>query len=118
MPEAIFPKRRDDGSFAVAAIFSVSDDAVVRLVGDYATRWVRANQTWTRIWRADSIEEERLEFLNDFASEPRLESKVGQLAFTFTGRPGSKRWKDWLVRFVDELTKVFAEVQFQGFESI
>ncbi|MFZ5895026.1 MAG: hypothetical protein ACOY0T_28460 [Myxococcota bacterium] len=119
MTEARFPKKRDDGSFTVLALFSTSDENVVPLVRAYVEAWVRANQTWTRIWRSNCIEVERLEFSSEFASEPRVEDGNEKLRFAivFDGRPSALRWKDWIAFLLDELRRVFHEIKFEGFES-
>jgi len=121
MTEARFPKRRDDGSFTLVARFAASetDMSVVDLVRDYVSAWTRANRAWVRIWRSDVIQEERLEFLAEFSSDPRVE--VGddghRLSIVLEGRPSAGRWKDWAVFLVDELSRVFPEIKFERFES-
>jgi hypothetical protein len=119
MTEARFPKRRDDGSFVVFVRFSTSDDAISSLVVDYLKAWVRANKTWIRIWRSDSIEEERLEFDSEFLSLPRVETdpEGGFLRVVLEGRPSATRWKDWAAFMVGDLSKTFPELQFIGFDS-
>ena len=119
MTGANFPRKRTDGSFPLAAWFSTSDERVIPLVSDYLSAWVIANQTWTRIWRADSIHQERLQFADDFSASPCLRSGAGgRFAILLEGRPGSTRWKDWAVFMVDDLSKVFAEIKFERFESL
>ena len=114
-----FPTRREDQSFSIAARFSLSDTAVLPLVKACVLAWVRANQTWYRIWRSNVVEVEELEFQAEFLSEPRLEQLAGAGCFTlvFDCKPSSTRWKDWIVRLIDDLCKCFPEARFEQFES-
>jgi hypothetical protein len=118
MPEIQFPKRRADESFVLLARFGTSDREVVALVRDYVKAWVRANSTWTRIWRSNVITEERLDFCSEFQSEPRVEDGPGESAFAVVleGRPTSKLWRDWVVFLVGDIAKAFPEVEFERFE--
>jgi hypothetical protein len=92
---------------------------VLVLVREYLSAWARANRTWTRIWRSDSIREELLEFSSEFSSEPSVEAgtKDDQFCVVLQGRPSATRWKDWAVYLVDDLVKVFPEIKFERFES-
>jgi hypothetical protein len=114
-----FPKRRDDGSFVVVARFTVSDRTVLALVRDYVKAWVRAHGTWIRLWRSNSIEEERLQFDSEFQGEPRVEAAPDGSSFflLLEGRPSATRWKDWVVLMANDISNVFPEVKFEGFES-
>jgi hypothetical protein len=114
-----FPKRRDDQSFAVAAIFSLTDSAVVSLVRAYTGAWVRANERWSRIWRSNTIEVEELDFDSEFLAIPRIEQLAGESTFAvvFECRLSSTRWKDWMMHMVDDLSRVFPEAKFERFES-
>ena len=119
MAEVKFPRQHDDGSFVVLARFSTADHAILALVRDYIKAWMRANSTWTRIWRSDAIEEERLDFYSEFVSEPRVEDESGGSSFSVVleGRPSATRWKDWAVFIVSDISRVFPEVKFERFES-
>jgi hypothetical protein len=119
MAEIKFPRRHGDQSFTVFARFSTSDHAILALVRDYVKAWIRANSTWTRIWRSDVIREERLDFYSEFLSEPRVEEGPGESSFSVVleGRPSATRWKDWAVFLVGDISTVFPEVQFERFES-
>ncbi len=119
MTEIKFPRKRDDGSFTIAASFSTPDEKTVALVREYLGAWTRANKTWTRIWRSETICEERLEFDEEFSAEPTLERGVDALRFAIVlqGRTSARRWKDWLVFLTDDLCKVFPEIKFEGFNS-
>jgi hypothetical protein len=113
-----FPLRRSDGSFVVSARFTVTDDALLPLVSDYLTAWIRANHTWIRIWRSSAIHEERLEFSTDFSSPPHLRHDgPGRLSILLVGRPGASNWKDWATFLVKDLCSVFSEITFEGFGS-
>ena len=112
-----FPKRNDDGTFMVVAQFTISDRAIVSMVNDYLKAWVRANGTWIRIWRSDSIVEERLDFYADFLDEPQAEIEGSSLRVVLKGQPPSTRWKDWAVYMVNDVSNVFPELKFEGFTS-
>jgi hypothetical protein len=119
MTEIRFPKRKGDQSFVLFARFSTSDPEVIALVRDYVKMWVKANSSWTRIWRSNVIREERLDFYSEFSAEPRVENGPGESSFSvvFEGRPTARMWKDWLVFFVGEMVKMFPEIRFERFES-
>ena len=119
MSEINFPKRRGDGGFSLSARFTISDPSILPLVQDYLKEWLKANCTWTRIWRSNVIEEERLDFYSDFISDPRVENGDDGISFSvvFEGKPSAKRWKDWAVRLVHDITTIFQEVKFERFDS-
>jgi len=119
MAEINFPRRREDGSFIVFARFSTLDLAIVELVQDFLKAWMRANNPWIRVWRSDTIWEERLDFDSEFLSEPRVDCEPGGLHFSVVleGRPSSTRWKDWAVLMVGDISTVFPEVKFERFDS-
>ena len=119
MAEIQFPKRQGDQSFVLFARFSTSDPEIIALVRDYVKVWVKANSTWTRIWRSNVIREERLDFYSEFSSEPHVDNGPGEFAFSVVieARPTASVWKDWLVFFVGEMVKVFPEVRFERYES-
>ena len=114
-----FPKRKTDDAFVVFARFSGADPQVIALARDYVKAWMRANSSWTRIWRSNVIREETLEYSMEFLSEPRVEHVAGENSFAvvFEGRATAKMWKDWLVFFVSDFEKIFPEVRFDRFES-
>jgi hypothetical protein len=113
-----FPKRRDDGSFAVIAEFTTSDTTIISLVNDFVKAWIRVNHSWIRIWRSDSIEEEYLDFYREFSSDPRVEvESEGAFCVVFEGRPSATRWKDFAVYMVKDISTVFPEVKFVKFAS-
>jgi hypothetical protein len=119
MSEINFPKRHEDGAFNVCARFTMSDPSILPLVQDYLKAWLGANCTWIRIWRSNVIEEERLDFYSDFISGPRIENGCDGVSFSVVleGRPAAKRWKDWAVHLVHDITAVFQEVKFERFDS-
>jgi len=119
MAEVKFPQKRDDGSFTVSALFSMSDENVLAPLREYLKAWMRANKTWRRVWRSDSIFEEQLEFSSEFSAEPRVETGTEKLRFAIVldGKPSATRWKDWLVLLTDDLCKVFPEIKFDRFKS-
>jgi hypothetical protein len=114
-----FPTRRADHSFVVYARFVTSDTDIIDLVRQYVSVWARVNQVWTRIWRSDSIREERLEFNAEFLSEPRLENSDDASTFSIVleCRPAAQKWKEWVVSLVDDVCRVFPEVKFERFDS-
>jgi hypothetical protein len=121
MIETKFPRRREDGTFSVAARFAVVGPSatLLRLVEEYVAAWARANQTWVRIWRSNVIHEERLSFSEDFLGDPRVEvgSDRSSLSIVLEGRQASRRWKDWLAYLVADVSKIFSELTFVKFDS-
>lgn len=118
MSEVRFPKKHDDGTFTVKARYSTSDPTVRGLVREYVEAWGRANAVWVRIWRSQSIEEERLELAGDFSCKPHVEFLDSDgFVVVFDGLASSTRWKDWAVRLTREVSSVFPEVRFERFES-
>ena len=116
-----FPKRHADGTFTVRAHFRVlaPDPSIVALVRDYVSAWVRANPIWVRLWRSNIITEERLELAAEFSNDPRVEGGMDgeRFVIVFDGRAQARMWKDWMVRLVHEVQKVFSEIKFERFES-
>lgn len=119
MSEPRFPKRREDGSFSLLIRFSTSDETIRGLVLAYLQAWVRANQTWVRIWRSDSIEEERLEFGLEFSENLSVEAdaRLKTLTVVLEGKATARRWKDWAAFLVNDLSTVFPELRFEGLDS-
>jgi hypothetical protein len=72
-----------------------------------------------RVWRSNVIREERLDFYSDFLSEPRIEADSEGRSFSviLESRPSATWWKDWAVYMLDDMSKVFPEANFEGFES-
>jgi hypothetical protein len=101
-----FPKRRADGSFTVGARFATRNPAITGLVHDYVAAWMRANRTWVRIWRSNTITEERWDFDSEFLTDPRVEAAPDGKTFSivFEGRPSATRWKDWVVYLAHDIS--------------
>jgi hypothetical protein len=72
-----------------------------------------------RVWRSNVIREERLDFYSDFLSEPRIEADSEGRSFSviLESRPSATWWKDWAAYMLDDMSKVFLEANFEGFES-
>ncbi len=104
MSEGFFPRRRDDGSSAVAARFTaVAPDARRQLV-EAVAGWVAAK------------EELGVDFAQDLLRPLRVEvDAVGYLVVIADGRPGRRLWKDWLVYLVRHLQDSLPAVRFSGF---
>ena len=118
MADLVFPSKIGDQPIAVVVNFSTGNDSIVSLVSDYLKAWTRVNKVWTRIWRSNVVWEEQMEFDADFSSDPRvIRGKApGLFSIVLDVRPHSNRWKDWMVRLVDEISRVFHEIKFDGFE--
>src|SRR5262249_46056955 len=94
MTQVKFPSKRADGSFSVSARFSVSDERVRKVVEDNVSQWVRKKVT-----------DDHVDFGNELTAEPHLVALVdNRVDVVFDGRPGSRRWKDWMISIVQELT--------------
>jgi hypothetical protein len=119
MTQVKFPKQRKNGSFTVFCRFEASKGKILGLVRDYVNAWAAANRIWVRIWRGKKIRMERWKFYSEFRSKPRVEIAPDGSGFSvvFEGRPGTKRWKDWVVMLVKELSTIFHEIKFIGFDS-
>ncbi len=105
MNGARFPSKRDDGTFSVSARFSISEPQLRELVEAIVSSWVRKR-----------VSEEDVVIGNDLLSEPRVVGIDAQrLDVVFEGGPQSRRWKDWMVAVVQELTSSIQGVSFEGF---
>ena len=80
-----------------------------------------------RLWITHSLEypfaakdgakaRDAITIFSDFAPDGRAQ-KAQRFAVVFEGRPSSRRWKDWAVRLVDEISTVFPETKFERFQS-
>ena len=79
--------------------------------------WTRATPVWIRIWRSASIEEERLEFAEEFFAVPSVEAHEREIGLIFEAKPTASQWKDWAIFLIEDILKVFPEVTFLRFES-
>jgi hypothetical protein len=96
MATALFPHKREDGSFAVAARFAVSGTNTAESIRQRAAAWVSTRT-------ADGP----ASLLADFSSLPEVQqASPDTLDVVFDDRPGSRRWKDWMVALTQELTSV------------
>jgi hypothetical protein len=102
--KAMFPIRREDGSVTVAARFSMYDPATRTVVEERVAEWVRQKH-----------EDEHIDLTEDLASRPRV-LPVGEesLEVVFEGKPGSTRWRDWMVLVTVVLTSELHGLVFDG----
>jgi hypothetical protein len=100
----LFPAKRDDGSFAVAARFSLIGTTSVKTVEDRVTDWVRRKTV-----------DDHVDLSNDLAVSPQV-AVIGPdtLYVVFEGKPGSKLWKDWMVAVTQDLMAL-SDLTFEGF---
>lgn len=104
MGQPVFPRAREDGSIVVAACFQLADVAESAAVRDYLRTWLTAADAGVRSNMAKEL-----------ASEPKLvdvEDLVVGVAFE--ARPGSRFWKDVLVRFTADANDA-TSLSFKGF---
>jgi hypothetical protein len=94
MAERVFPRTREDGSFTVAARFTLSQADAADLVSRQLGEWItQQNST------------EHVDLLADLSSLPRIELvDPTTVDLIFEGRPGSQLWKGLLVDLTKQLT--------------
>ena len=107
---AKFPKRREDGTFTVDLLFSVtapvSDDEVDTWLG----AWAERNHTWVRNWHAGGkvVSTDTLKLLEAFSRAPyRVATSEPFFVIRLHGTPNAPFWRDWVARIVTELTQDF-----------
>lgn len=94
MAERVFPRTREDGSFTVAARFTLNQADAADLVRRQLGEWIT---------RHDSTE--HVDLLADLSSLPRIELiDPTTVDVIFEGRPGSQLWKGLLVDLTKQLT--------------
>lgn len=103
MAGQLFPRERDDGSFTVAARFTVPNADARDLIRQRVSTWV-----------AGRVEREQVDVLADLSSLPRVEEVDSSTAdVVFEGRPGSRLWKGFMVELTQELSD--GQAAFVGF---
>ena len=108
-----FPKRRQDGSFCVDVVLSVSAEEQASLmprITSWLDQWVKANRYWkTSLYASDEV----LDFFDEFAAVPYcVAGSSNRLSIRLECRSeAKKRWKDWLVlRVLKDLQAEFKEI--------
>jgi hypothetical protein len=104
MRPALFPRRRPDGTFTVAASFSLADSSLRSLVGEQVSTWALEKRT-------AGIDLDR-----EFSSLPRVEGiEDDRVDVVFDGRKDSTTWKDWLIDLSRRIRDSSDQVTFEGF---
>jgi len=100
---AVFPMKREDGSFAVSARFSASQEEVLQRVDELIATWVRTKS------------DEHIDWTGDLVTVPTVKHVDKQtVEVVFDGKPGSRRWKDWMVSITQQLSSL-PGMTFEGF---
>ena len=104
MAERRFPVAREDGSLAVAACF------------ESAGRDERAQvERFVRQWLTTPNERLQLDVVAELGTEPRVtDGEEGVVRVVFEAKPGSRFWKDILVRFTADAREAMT-LRFTGF---
>lgn len=88
----------------MAVLFSVASPADQLLVADQIRVWILGNST------------SGTGLLHEFAELPIIQAgEPGTIQVSFQGRGDSKRWKDWMVKLVREITAASDRTTFTGF---
>jgi hypothetical protein len=104
MSPALFPRRRPDGTFTIAARFSLADSSLRGLVGEQIS-------TWALDQRTAGIDLDR-----EFSSMPRVEViDDHRVDVVFDGRAGATTWKDWLIDLSRQIRDSSDRVTFEAF---
>ena len=98
-----FPSKRQDGSFTVSARFSSAVQRVDKLATARISAWMRAK------------EEQRIDVMEDLSSPPRVLATREGIEVVFEARPGSRRWKDWMVAVSQDLAEGVHGLTFECF---
>lgn len=104
MSQARFPTTRDDGSVSVAARFNFDEPLAVDAVGATVRCWIAQREA------------ETIDLTADLATDPHVVVRDEHtLDVVFDGRPGSSRWKDWMVALTQEMASTLSNVRFDCF---
>jgi hypothetical protein len=100
----LFPQRRHDGSFSVAARFSAGSDDALKAARDYVAAWLDRKTG-----------NEHVNFGEEFRRPIRVEP-VGKHGFdiVFDCHPHSVMWKGWMVELTQRVRWI-PGITFQGF---
>ena len=91
MSQQRFPARRPNGTFSVAARFSLPDlESLDRLIA-FVSGWVVATSRYTAM-------------LKELASPPQVVVGSESLDVVFEGLTHARQWKDWMVFLVQDVT--------------
>jgi hypothetical protein len=105
MNQRRFPQTRADGSMSVAARFSTSNTAPAQRIQDYVAGWLHGAMATGHV-----------DLLDDLSALPYVvRREQGSLDVVFDAKPGSTRWKDWLVFVTRDLKSSFPDATFECF---
>jgi hypothetical protein len=105
MSDATFPQKRHDGSLTVAPRYSLSREATAQRVEDYVAGW-----------GAGIMATRQVDILQDLVTLPRVVAGgADSVEIVFDVKPGSLRWKDWMVYLTRDLKHWIPGVRFDGF---
>ena len=99
------PRKFRDGPLSVAAHFSLRDDGTVQRVEDFVAGWVHG-----------IVATSHIDFLDDFVVQPHVVRRgENSLDVVFDAKPGSQRWKDWMVFLTRDIQSSIPGVALEHF---
>jgi hypothetical protein len=105
----IFPHVFADGTFIVRLRFTSKEHIARRLVDDWITSWHKENDPWERCWRGAGGRVSRIEvmrFKDSFLGLPKcVSAQKTQVIIAMEGISNSSFWKDWMVKFIVDISK-------------
>jgi hypothetical protein len=105
MNQRRFPQTHADGSMSVAARFATTDAAPADRIEDYVAGWLRG-----------VIATGHVDLLADLSALPYVvRRKRASLDIVFDAKPGSTRWKDWLVFLTRDVKTSFPDATLECF---
>jgi hypothetical protein len=104
MNSELFPTRRADGSFSVAAKFASPLASAGDEVNVFLAEWLKRKTS------------NGIDLNKDFIASPHVEiDPSGSISVVLDAKGGSEFWKDWLVELTGLLTKSIDTLSFLGF---
>ena len=108
MSQPTFPQRRPDGSLCVASRFSLAGEATEQSIQAYVAGWMRGIMATGHVDLAE-----------DLVEAPRVVARgPASVDVVFDGKPGSQRWKDWLVYLTRDLASSMPGITLECFYDV
>ena len=92
MPEKLWPARREDGSVSVAVRFTTPGSGASAAIRNRLQKWGE----WITVERGVNL-------LETLVRLPTATESHEYVEVTFDGRPGSRRWRDWMGSLVRDV---------------
>ncbi len=108
-----FPRRRTDGSFCVDVAFDLRGEP--QTAGSRAEEWLKEWVGENRVWPMRRLSTggarmERYDYMDDFLGAPCVVVAPDSVILRFEGKPGARKWKDWVARIITELSRDVPEM--------